>query len=293
MKRIVKYSLLVISCLFFMLLFNSNNVEANYDRSKNYAQVSITKNQIRIRVTYQRGFDREKAIYKWCHIKDESDYTENFREQNCSKVAGADEVNYVDFGGAYDTSYIAKGDALYVDGNPTHQDFIITPDDDSVLAAIKDNDPSHKEKTYVLLVITMYCAVREEVGGEFVGCRVYDDDPSNKYASMVVSTNMLYDNMYTDSISKDVVDENIESLLTEIEEIVNTIVMPIIWVVLGMFFLVKGTLLGVQIVKSADEPQVRQEKIGSLKWLVIGVAISYATSFVVSAVIGFFEEKFG
>ena len=39
--------------------------------------------------------------------------------------------------------------------------------------------------------------------------------------------------------------------------------------------IVKGALLGVQIVKAADEPQVRQEKIGSLKWLVIGCCLGF------------------
>ena len=61
----------------------------------------------------------------------------------------------------------------------------------------------------------------------------------------------------------------------------------IIYIVLAAFLVVKGAILGMQIVKAADEPQVRQEKIGSLKWLVIGVAIAALASGGVQFLTGF------
>ena len=79
--------------------------------------------------------------------------------------------------------------------------------------------------------------------------------------------------------------------VTLIEEIVNTVT-AIIYIVLGVFLVVKGALIGMQIVKAADEPQVRQEKIGSLKWLVIGCGIAYAASALVSVLTGFFSGAF-
>ena len=72
--------------------------------------------------------------------------------------------------------------------------------------------------------------------------------------------------------------DDINNLLKFLDETVDTYILPIIYAVLALFLVVKGALLGVQIVKAADEPQVRQEKIGSLKWLIIGVAIAYGVA---------------
>ena len=86
--------------------------------------------------------------------------------------------------------------------------------------------------------------------------------------------------------------EGVNNLLAQAEGIVQTI-LNIIYVVLGLFLVVKGALLGVQIVKAADEPQVRQEKIGSLKWLVIGIAIAYAVTIVASVLVDYFAGQTG
>ena len=75
-------------------------------------------------------------------------------------------------------------------------------------------------------------------------------------------------------------------LMTNISNIVTGTVMPIIYIILGLVLIVKGALLGVQIVKAADEPQVRQEKINSLKWLVIGIVIAYGVTAVAHIFLG-------
>ena len=77
-----------------------------------------------------------------------------------------------------------------------------------------------------------------------------------------------------------------------IEGIVDNTVIPILYAVLGLFLVVKGALLGMQIVKSADEPQVRQEKISSLKWLVIGCAIAFGVVFAADMLIEYFANTF-
>ena len=67
---------------------------------------------------------------------------------------------------------------------------------------------------------------------------------------------------------------SLKELMDKVREL-GDLLTTVILVVLAVVLIVKGALLGVQIVKAADEPQVRQEKIGSLKWLVIGCCLGF------------------
>ena len=87
-------------------------------------------------------------------------------------------------------------------------------------------------------------------------------------------------------------DKRLNGLLDTIVGIVNGVLLPIIYIATGLYLVVKGTVLAVQIVKAADEPSIRREKIGAFKWLVIGVAIAYAATTVVGVVTGFFKNVF-
>ena len=80
-------------------------------------------------------------------------------------------------------------------------------------------------------------------------------------------------------------------LLDKVKKIVD-VVTTVIYIALAAFLVVKGALLGMAIVKAADEPQVRQEKIGSLKWLVIGVAIAYAVTFAADILTNYMKSFF-
>ena len=52
--------------------------------------------------------------------------------------------------------------------------------------------------------------------------------------------------------------DGLNSVWALVDSIVNDTIIPILYAVLGLFLVVKGALLGMQIVKAADEPQVRQ-----------------------------------
>ena len=66
--------------------------------------------------------------------------------------------------------------------------------------------------------------------------------------------------------------------------IVNNIVIPILWVILGILLIVRGVMLGIDIVKSADEPEVRKKKVSGLIWLFIGIFVAYVITIVASVV---------
>lgn len=93
-------------------------------------------------------------------------------------------------------------------------------------------------------------------------------------------------NFLADIPGATITDSGLNEGLKMLQEVVDTLLI-ILYVVLGLLLVIKGAILGMQIVKAADEPQIRQEKIGSLKWLVIGVAIAYAVTFAADILTGY------
>lgn len=68
---------------------------------------------------------------------------------------------------------------------------------------------------------------------------------------------------------------------------------PVIAIVIGIMFVVSGTMTGVTIVKSSDEPEVRRDAIKRLIGLFIGALVVYLILFfyedIIRVVSGFFE----
>lgn len=271
MKKICKYFVAILISVFAMFFASQNSVSANYDASKNYTKISLTKEAITITVTYQRGFsgsehdgDALAGHYVWCEVN--PNYSSNDR---CAKKT----TNSYKFASS---DVIVGGPSTYADNNPSTKTFTIDADTDPMLK----NRNSMINKTYKIYVTIYFCAVRDKVGDEYGTCRIWDNDNENTITVLEVSgSDLAYNSDY--SINTDlsnIKDEGIQKVMRQITDIVYSIVLPVIWGLLGVFLVVKGSLLGVQIVKSADSPEVRQAKIGSLKWLIIGVAISYGAT---------------
>ena len=108
---------------------------------------------------------------------------------------------------------------------------------------------------------------------------------------MLVGLEVSSKDIYVEGSSiSSIADEGLNTLMNDLSDIVNGVVLPVMYVVLGLFLVIKGTILGVQIVKSADNPEVRREKVGALKWLLIGTCIGVVASTVVGVVTGFFKD---
>ena len=63
------------------------------------------------------------------------------------------------------------------------------------------------------------------------------------------------------------------TLWTKVLDIV-TIVIWILVGVLAVILIIKGVTTALAVVKAADEPQVRQEKLGAFKYLAIGMGVA-------------------
>lgn len=295
MKKIFRcFSLLLISA-FLLSVFTYNPVSANYEASKN--KVSIVADRVtqgetkylklHITVTYQRGFathgnldgGEPYAAYMICPTTDADVVT---KPENCTNPQ-VNWTNFVEDGSASD--YISKAPAANADLKPTKKTFEVTTP--LVL------DSTGREDHYIVFVQTFFCAVRkvEEGGTGFNACQ-YWHDVSNEENGQFTVLKFKVGDVLNNDISK-IEDKEVNEMMSKIVGIVNDTVLPIIYIALGLFLVVKGSILGVQIVKSADEPQVRQEKIGSLKWLVIGVAVAYAASGIVNFVTNYFKGVFG
>lgn len=63
------------------------------------------------------------------------------------------------------------------------------------------------------------------------------------------------------------------------------IVLWILAAVLAIVFIVKGVLTAIAVMKAADEPQVRQEKISAFKYLAIGLGVAIVVLVSVATII--------
>lgn len=288
MKKIIKYFSLILFCSFFMFLISNNKINAVYESSKNKVNISVSRTEVKITVVYQRGLavGDDFSRYLWCSM--DSEYSE-VSDKQCAIVGGWAAVNYVEKSGNSHLTLISQSEPSYSDVHLTEYTFVVPKNSDPFL-----KNTIAKNQYYTLIVVHNFCAVRKkDAYGNYSGCSVYDTE--NIYTKLKVSTNDLLNGKVVGgagTATDEIEDDGMKTLMDKVYDIVHGTVMPIIWAVLGLFLLIKGSLLGVQIVKSADEPQVRQEKVGALKWLVIGVAIAYASSFLVDIVIGFFSNAF-
>ena len=65
--------------------------------------------------------------------------------------------------------------------------------------------------------------------------------------------------------------------MCDLWESVIQIVTAVIWILVGVLaiiLIIKGVTTALAVVKAADEPQVRQEKLGSFKYLAIGMGVA-------------------
>lgn len=126
--------------------------------------------------------------------------------------------------------------------------------------------------TYTIMVKASFCTTRNTAKTECV-----------KWTSSTLILNEKFD------ISSGLTSSSeLNTTIGKILNITNSIVIPILWVALGVLLIVRGILLSIDIVKSSDEPEVRKKKINGLVWLVVGVLIGYIVTIAARIVMDMF-----
>lgn len=271
MKKVFRFFSLLLISTFIMALVTSKQASAIYDSSKNTIEVNIGTEsvsgikQLKLQITfeYQRGFDAQSGGWGYKICEKAAGHEMWDFENNCGASA-----NFI---GA-ELSDKATDNA---DQYPTTKTF-------TIIDSGYDLSSSYKEVEYAVFVGAVFCSYRSD---DLSSCQYYSNKP------VYVRKDFKVGDILNINID-DIEDEELASVMEKITGIVYGTVMPVIYIALTLFLIVKGTILGVQIVKAADEPQLRQEKIGSLKWLVIGCGIAYAASALVSVLTGFFSGAF-
>jgi uncharacterized protein YacL len=72
---------------------------------------------------------------------------------------------------------------------------------------------------------------------------------------------------------------------------VMSIVTTIIWILVGVLaviLIIKGVTTALGVVKAADEPQVRQEKLGAFKYLAIGMGVALIIAVLAGSLLSMF-----
>jgi hypothetical protein len=268
----------------------------NFDTSKNKTTVTAYKGEgdkknklmLQIDVKYTRGFDGPTAKYLICEKgspTNEITSVDHCDESGNKIISESDDGGWVSFVPGSENTISAQLTGTAADEKPTTKSYTI----DTGKEITSDN----KETYYVVLVKTFYCTKRVlDSDGQYKGggCQ-YWHDPYSTGDSPISKIEFKLGDLLDRNITN-IENEELSELMDVIQNIVMAIIMPVIYGVLGLFLVIKGAILGFQIVKAADEPQTRQEKIGSLKWLIIGVAIAYAASGLVHVVMGVVSGAF-
>ena len=249
-------SFCLIASFLFASVFECQKVDAIYYNSNDNKllsyDVSRKNNKVSLSVQYQNGIvglatyicDKNVATADNCKKNYITKYTVPWVNASSPQINQYDEI------GVYNVTYES-----HTDGKP------LSSYNDTIDAEGKS------VSTYRIAVYAQFCVVATN---DRKSC--YNAEPEAR----VISFEMFdLDQTFTNS-------SEVNETLAKGLNIVNNVFIPILWIALGVFLIVKGILLGMDIVKSADEPDVRKKKIGGLVWLIIGVFIGYAVTILAS-----------
>ena len=143
------------------------------------------------------------------------------------------------------------------------------------LNTYKDSVDTNGQETnnYKILIKAKFCVLRDQQKSD---CLVWEEsDRIIKEELTTLATGITGD-------------EGLNSSIVDILTVINNVVIPILWALLLILLLVRGILLGMEIVKASDDSELRKRKVSGLVWLFIGVFAAYAVTIIASIVMSMF-----
>lgn len=129
------------------------------------------------------------------------------------------------------------------------------------------------DNTYYIQISATFCKVRSP---DYKQCNEWDASTRT-----LISEEFQMNVGFTSS-------SEMNKTISQMLNITNNVVIPILWVILGIILIVRGIMLGIDIVKTADEPEVRKKKISGLIWLFVGIFLAFVVTGTASAVMSMF-----
>lgn len=265
MKECKRFSgLLCLLASFIMLMFLScvNVNAAYYEQGKNKVvdyTVDRNGNKVTVSIEYQNGiaglevYICEKSNFSNCEVS----YITKFVDANLD--ISSDSTKF----------QINNSEEVRV----YYAEFTNVTDGDSLNTYIdKVESDGSVDNEYRILIKADYCIMRSNDAST---CKVWDKDVTAKDEKFVLESGITTSGQLNTTIGK-------------MLNIIHNIVIPILWGILGVILIVRGIMLGMDIVKSADEPEVRKKKVSGLIWLIIGIFVAYVITIAARVVMGMF-----
>lgn len=251
----LKYISLFASFILMMFFTYSNVGAAFYQQSENKLtsyKFSRDDDLASVSIQYQNGI-RDIEIF----ICNPSTADAKCKEDAITKFKDSETIiNRENFNKTYTKEFVNP-----IDGTKRLGDYV---DSSYTDGQVKNN--------YHVVMTASFCAVRSDNSQE---CKAWDEGVVIFSDDITIATGLTSSGELNRSIAR---------ILT----FINDYMLPVLWLVLVVFLIVKGILLGIDIVKASDEAEVRRKKVSGLVWLFIGVFAALAITVGASIVMGFF-----
>lgn len=259
-KLIIKTLTLFASFIFVCLLTNTS-VKAMYDKDLNtVTEYKVNRSSGKIDMTFKYQYGIRNVEVFICNL--------NAGEQACMGgngvvLASSAKSKYTDTSSNVNRNNEVKS---YAANLQLSLGVSVAEYPDKFDADMKPDN------RYTIMVKASFCTTRKASGNECLTWSPID---------LVLNDTFDLSTGLTNSAE-------LNNTIAQVLNITHSIVIPVLWVLLGALLIIRGVILAIGIVKSSDEPEVRKQKINGMIWLVVGVVIGYVVTVTARIVMGIF-----